>query len=135
MGETFKPGDGIWQIVRKILGWMSDLYAQLVIIAASIGGGGVGTFSSQADLVCAVAGTRVQGATVTVARGVLVTASPDNVGPVYIGGSNVTNASGGVKGLILLQAGMPSQFIPVTNLNQLYINADNAGDRAGVILV
>lgn len=134
----FRFGDSLWDLVRKILnnitgGIQTTLDAILVALG---GGGGVGTsITTGTDLVCATAGIQVQGANVVSTRGILIVAYPTNTGAIYIGASGIGNASSGNKGLILLQAGMPSQFIPIDNLNKLYINSDNDGDGAGIIVI
>jgi hypothetical protein len=91
--------------------------------------------SSPANLVCATAGTAVQGSNVAATNGIQLVAKPTNIGAVYIGGNNVTNGSGNNCGIILTQAGMTSQLLPVSNLNTLWINADNNGDGVGVFVL
>lgn len=91
--------------------------------------------STAPDLVCAVAGTAVNGSTVSTVNGVLLVARPSNVGAVYIGDNTTTNGSGAKRGLILSQLGMPSSILPISNLNQLWINADNNGDGVGVLVL
>lgn len=93
------------------------------------------SFTSINDANVAVAGTRVQFSAQPTPRGVLIVAKLTNTNPVYIGGSGVTNASGGQKGITLTQAGMPSIVLPVQNTNQIYINADTAGDGVGVVIL
>lgn len=49
-----------------------------------------------------------------------------NVGPVYVGGKDVTNATGINEGILLHQSS--SVAMSVTNTNQIYVATDNAGD-------
>ena len=90
------------------------------------------TVATGNDLVCATAGTAVQGANVAVTNEITIIAYPTNTGNVYIGASDVTNSSGSKRGVILLPAGMVK--LSVSNLNKVYINADTNGDGAGVFV-
>ena len=57
-----------------------------------------------------------------VIRGLYVKAKAENDGNVYIGGSAVTSADG------MVLSGDTMVYLPVTNVNQVYFNADIAGD-------
>lgn len=96
---------------------------------------GSGSFNTAPDITVAVAGTAIQGVSVATPKGVLIVARSLNTGSVYVGGSNVTQDGGGARGAELTPAGMPSVVLPISNLNQLWVNADNAGDRVGVIIL
>ncbi len=75
------------------------------------------------------AGTAVQITTTsTPIPGVWVAADLGNSGPVVVGDSNVVAASGSMQGIILIP-GNPSVFIPINNLNLLYVDAQNNGDE------
>lgn len=88
------------------------------------------------DLVCSVAGTPVNAPAYATVNGVMLVARSTNVGNVYIGVDNtVSNMSGSKRGLILSQLGMPSAILPVSNLNKIWLNADNAGDGVGVLVL
>ncbi len=82
------------------------------------------------DLVVTTAGTAVAGASQVSVRGFFVFAHPDNKGNIYVGSSVVTNKSGGFGGMVLAPLGVNPCFIPCTNSNQIFINADNDGDKA-----
>lgn len=100
----------------------------------STGPGSVGTsFGTGADIIVLAAGTAVQGTSLSTPRGALICAPADNVGAIYVGSSNVTKGSGSIRGLILTQLGMSSQSLPVANMNQIWVNADNNNDRACVL--
>lgn len=132
--ETYSSSDSQYDILRKLL--QNDLVLEAAIVAAGSGGGSSsGSLQTGTDIVVAVAGTAVQGPTLTATRGVLVVARSDNAGFVYVGGSDVTNAGGTKKGVILSQLGMPSQFIAVDNANKIWLNADTAGDSVGIIVL
>ena len=55
-----------------------------------------------------------------------------NAGSVYVGGSTVTNSSGTNQGIKLI-AGASLGSITVTNLNMIYVAADNAGDKVAYV--
>lgn len=115
-----------------------ELVTQLEIINTSIedGSGSVGTsFATAPDITVAVVGTAVQGVAASTPRGVLVVASVNNTGAVYVGGPTTSNDVGNARGITLTQAGMPSVVLPVENLNQIWVNADNASDRVGVVIL
>lgn len=59
-----------------------------------------------------------------------IAACGDNAGNVYLGGAGVTipNGTGDTTSGFLLDAGDQSGWIPIDNLNKLYIICDNAGD-------
>ena len=133
--EQFQNGDNLWIICRKILGCLNDAVSYLATIATG-GGGSVGTsFGTAADIILVTPGTRVRGGSVASPRGVLVVASMTNTGSTFVGGANVTNATGGFRGIELLQAGMSSVVLPVANLNQIYIDGETAGNRVGVTIL
>lgn len=123
-------GDGANDLLYKIAKSLSLLAASGIP-----GSGGSSSFNTGPDITVLVAGTAVAGIDIATPRGVLVVARSGNKGSVYVGGSNVTKDGGGFRGAELLQAGMPSAALPVSNLNQVYINADNAGDRVGVVIL
>jgi hypothetical protein len=58
-----------------------------------------------------------------------IQAVSSNVGSVYVGGDDVTNSSGANRGFELTQ-GSALSSISVSNMNLLYLAADNAGDDA-----
>lgn len=63
-------------------------------------------------------------------RYVALQALADNAGTVYVGGAGVTIPDGTTDTTSgwALAAGKETAWIPVSNLNQLYIIGDNAGD-------
>lgn len=65
--------------------------------------------------------------TVLTTSSCLIQANPSNAGAVYVGGYQVTNASGTNVGVKLI-AGASLGDISVSNLNQIYVAADNAND-------
>lgn len=119
--------------VRAILGILAK--------ASTIGGDGSVTVSGSGgftarsinNVTVAVAGTAVNFPNVA-CKAVLLVAPSRNTGIVYIGGSGVTKGDGVQTGCQLSPLGMPSQTFNVSNLNQLYINADTAGDSVGIII-
>lgn len=132
--QIFSSGDSTFDLTRKILQNQTDI-AAAITAGGSSGGASSGSLTTGADITVAVAGTAVQGASAAATKGVLVVARGDNAGTVYVGGSNVSNASGSRKGIQLSQLGMPSQFIEVDNANKIWVNADNAGDSVGIIVL
>lgn len=81
----------------------------------------------------ATAGTAVQGANIAGITGVIIVADGDNGGSIYVGGVGVTNGSGGQQGAELAAKGSITLY--VTNLNQIWVNADSNGYKAGTILI
>lgn len=63
----------------------------------------------------------------------MIVADINNKGSVYVGGSDVSNSSGGKRGIQLSQLGMPSTLLAIDNVNLIWVNADNAGDRVGIV--
>lgn len=132
-GDIGVPDMDSNEVLRRIL---AILNLSSSAFDPNTGGGGItsGMFSTAKDIVVAVAGTAVRGTNVGASRGILLTAFPTNTGSVYVGGPGVSRANGDQKGLILSQLGMPSTFLPIANVNQIYVNADNAGDGVGVLI-
>lgn len=124
-------------MLLQIANGQTAIFDRLEQVLTAIINSGTGatsaTFNSYDDIVVAVAGTAVQGPNVALLRGVWITARDTNTGQVYLGGSGVTNGAGAQRGMTLVPAGMNSSIIPISNLNQIWINADNAGDRVGII--
>lgn len=89
------------------------------------------TWATAADIVNVTPGTRVQGAAVATPRGVIISSRVANTGQIYLGDVTVTNAAGLKKGLILAPAQQTPPIL-VANLNQIYLDADTAGDSVGV---
>jgi hypothetical protein len=132
----FQTGDDRWQILRKILQRLPTVEAYLTSIASGVNALNVTqAFADAPDITVAVAGTAVQGSSVATPNGVLLVAAITNTGSVYVGGATVTNASGSRRGAELVQAGMPSMKLTCTNLNQIWVNADNANDKVGVVIL
>lgn len=125
-------GDASQRLLFKIAISLSALVDALAIPSSSVG---TETFATGEDISVAIAGTAQQGPNVACPKGCHVTAAATNTGSVYLGDENVTNASGNRRGMELTQAGMTSIKMTVSNLNQLYINADNANDKVGVIIL
>jgi len=63
-------------------------------------------------------------------RMVMFIAAKSNAGNVYIGGSGVTKAAGTTTATAgyELQAGGQTPWIPIRNVNLIYMICDNAGD-------
>jgi hypothetical protein len=63
-------------------------------------------------------------------RAVSITALVGNAGNVYLGGAGVTIPDGTTDTTsgLTLDAGVTTDWMPVTNLNLFYIICDNAGD-------
>ncbi len=59
-----------------------------------------------------------------------ITASPSNTGVVYVGGSNVSSVTG-----IPLAAGDSTGWIPIKNVNLLYIAKSVPADVANYMIV
>jgi hypothetical protein len=66
-----------------------------------------------------------------------IVAATDNAGNVYLGGVGVTAPDGTTDTTsgFLLDAGDSTEWIPIDNLNKLYIICDNAGDDILYMLV
>lgn len=84
------------------------------------------------DIAVAVAGTAVQGSNVPACREIVFVARSTNTGSVYIGGSDVTNNGGTKRGIELVPGGMIK--IGALNLNEFWVNADNANDKVGCLV-
>lgn len=135
-GDIKVPEMDVQEALRRILGILN--YGFSMGDGLNPGGESLlagSTFVSIADIIVVEAGKAVQCAGSPSPRGVLVVADPNNTGAVYVGGSGVTNATGSQRGLILTQAGMPSQVLPVSTTSLIYVNADNAGDRVGIVIL
>lgn len=63
-------------------------------------------------------------------QAVRIVAASDNAGNVYLGGAGVTAPDGTTDTTsgFLLDAGDSTEWLPIDNLNKLYIICDNAGD-------
>ena len=63
-------------------------------------------------------------------RLIKITALVGNAGNVYLGGAGVTipDGTGDATSGLTLDAGVTTEWMPLTNLNLLYIICDNAGD-------
>lgn len=81
-------------------------------------------------LAVTTAGTRVQLPNQACSR-VLIQAHPNNTGDIVVGGANVVAASGTRRGLALY--GSQWQEFFVSNLNKLYIDATQNGDKINYI--
>lgn len=57
----------------------------------------------------------------------LLQGKASNVGPIYVGGSKVTNAAGVNEGILLHPSSSVS--LSVANTNQIFVATDNAGDE------
>ena len=78
----------------------------------------------------AAAGTPVQISTVSVPiPGVWIGGDTGNTGVIYVGASTVDGVEDQQRGISVEPAGN-SIFIPVNNLNLIYIDANTSGDRA-----
>lgn len=76
----------------------------------------------------AAAGTRVQ-FTAQACIGVSIKADPDNTGVLYLGGATVAAANGRV-----IEAGGVLDLV-IDNLNRLYVDAANDGDKLSYLAV
>lgn len=75
------------------------------------------------------AGSRVQITTTSIPMtGVWLAADTGNTNPVVVGDSSVVAAAGSEQG-ILLFPGNPPMFLPVTNLNMLWVDSQTNGDK------
>lgn len=129
--ETYRDNDNKFVLLRKILQNQSTLGTSIQSLIASVQpSAGLNTAP---DIIVTVPGTAVQGSNVATPKGVRLTARLENAGSMYAGGPNVTNDLGGRRGQEITQAG--GCELLVSNLNQVYLNADNAGDRVGVVIL
>lgn len=129
-----RNGDGANDLLYKIAKSLSLLAAQAVPGLTSGGGSSSpGSFNTAPNITITTTGTAVNGLDIPTPRGVVVCARQGNAGSIFVGGANITN-DGGFRGIELLQVGMTPVTIPVSNLNQLYING-TAGDRVGVVIL
>ncbi len=75
-----------------------------------------------------ISGTAVRiTATSTPVAGVWVGGDIGNAGVILVGDSSVSAVSGSQQGLIIGPA-ESSKFLPVNNLNKIYVDADENGD-------
>jgi hypothetical protein len=149
--QQFYPNDSKWDLLKKILlnqvdnaatsatsfsglsGQVTQVFDRLYQLNQTVAPSY--SFNSLADIVVLVAGTAVRGADHPTPNGVLVVARMGNTGSCYVGGPGVTNASGTQRGIELTQAGMPSTILRIANTNLMWVNADNANDAVGVIIL
>jgi hypothetical protein len=132
-GKIIAANTGACVVSSSVLPTGAATEATLAAVLAALGGG-AGTFTSVADFIVVVAGTAVQGANVAAPNGVILSALFTNTKQVYIGSSGVTNSGGGEEGLVLYPT-QQSIKLPVTNLNQIWQNADVSGEGCGVIIL
>lgn len=134
--QQFANGDSKWDLLKKILLNVLELWtgagAAFGQILSQLGPSQPGEFRTSPDITVLVAGTAVQGLDIPCRRGALLVARLGNVGSVYAGDQSVSNDGGGQRGTELTQAGMPSIMFYVSNVNQIWVNGDNAGDRVGI---
>lgn len=98
-----------------------------LIIPAFAAGAEVPLMNSSATVSSAGATARTQLASRSVSY-CTIQARPANAGAVYVGGYTVTNASGANPGIVLAPGGSYAS-IRVNNSNEIYIAADNSGDK------
>ena len=79
------------------------------------------------DIPNAGATDRTQMTAFTVVGNCTLQAFPGNTGPIFYGGSTVTNSSGTNEGIRLNQNDSSPPLIP-SDLDELYVATDNAGD-------
>jgi hypothetical protein len=78
----------------------------------------------------ATAGTRVQLSTTSIpSKRILVTASKDNSGDVYVGGETVATGRG--KLLVPLQ----DVWLDLDNVNKVYVDAETSADKVEYLYV
>ena len=133
--QIFNYGDSKWDLLKKILQNQLDFWTGASAISANIINllSPSTTFDTVPDITVLTAGTAVQGLNIQCPRGVMVVARLANTNPVYVGGPDVSNASGGKGGIQLTQAGQASTILTVANVNMIWVNADTAGDRVGIV--
>lgn len=109
-----------------VIGW-ADPTTHRVLVNATITGS-IGGVSAIGDGTATVttAGTRVQLSSVTCSK-VIIQAHESNAGTVVIGGSTVVAALVGRRGTAIFPS--QSQAFSVTNLNLLYIDSTESGDK------
>jgi hypothetical protein len=130
--QEYRDNDTHYVLTRKILQNQTDLKSSIDAITIAIGGSGSTQIITLNDVVVAIAGTAVQVQS-QACKGVAIVARIGNTGYVYVGGSTTTNGSGTRRGIILVAGGMPPQIIPVSNSNEIWINADTANDAVGIM--
>lgn len=123
------PSMGANELLYKIALLLSYLVNSTTNISGSP------TFQAAPDITVVNAGTAQNGVSVATPKGVMVVAALNNNGSVYVGGSEVSNSSGGKRGAELSPLGMPSVVLPISNLDQLYVDSDNDGNRVGVLIL
>jgi hypothetical protein len=89
------------------------------------------SFDSIDNIKVPTAGTRVRLPDVP-CRGCQLIAPKQNSGSIYAGGPSVK--AGTHTAYELSPLGMTNVTIPVTNLNQIYIDADTSGDGIGIVI-
>lgn len=95
----------------------------------------VSSLSTLDDVIITGSGIAMQVSSGVSLRGVMITANPENSGSLFIGDSTVTASAGSKQGIVLIPGGMTPVPIPVSNPNQIYINGDYSGDRAGILAI
>lgn len=123
--EVFDNADSKWCLLKKILMNQWTLWNDAISPSSE--------FNTVPDITVLVAGTAVQGLNIPCSRGIKVVAALTNQGSVYLGGPDVSNGSGGKRGIELSQAGMVDYPLAINNVNLLWVNADYAGDRVGIV--
>ena len=126
MADDYEIESGAGSIVIESKQQPGDEHRQVV----EIGSGDVGTAGAKpiaeiffGFITVATSGTRVVlGSTQALTNGMTVTAHPDNTGAVVVGKSNVTTTNAKALG-----AGV-SDFIPVNDIADLFVDALNDGD-------
>jgi len=81
----------------------------------------------------AVANTAIAFSANALVNGVIITASPSNTGPIWIGGSGVLETDDGTGNGYKLVPGQSSPGLGVLNTNAVYIIGANVGDFATAI--
>lgn len=123
-GDPIKPGEFAGQGQGQ--GGVTSAHASAPSKTGIRGSNKIGTGSSTVS----TAGTRVQLPDQTIDR-VYVQAAPGNSGEVVIGGSDVVADTANREGLALY--GSQWQFFTPKNLNKLYIDATQDGDKINYI--
>jgi hypothetical protein len=126
--NDYASGDSPLTIIGKILRTIRVWAAGGVPV--SVGGGTSSTVVTLADQVVAVAGTRINFTAQAVTREVIITADLANTNQVYIGDITVAASK---KGIVLSPLGVVR--LAVSNTNLLYMDADTAGNRVGVVVI
>ena len=93
------------QVWAQTISWLRSPFLLSYLVNSTTNISGSSTFQAAPDITVIAPGTAQNGVDVATPKGVLVVSSMNNNGSVYVGGSDVSNASGGKRGAELSPLG------------------------------